>query len=145
MNRVGRRRKAREYALQALYQIDVAGHTADDALANLAESLGEVEPEVRGYAETLIRGVAENRAEIDELVQRHSPNWRLERMARVDRNILRIATFELRYRPDVPPKVAINVAIEVAKRVGTEESGAFINGVLDKVAKATRGSEAAGT
>lgn len=141
MKGVGRRRKAREYALQALYQIDVAGHTADDALQNLRESFGEVEPEILGYAETLIRGVAENLEEIDGLVQGHSPNWRLERMARVDRNILRMATFELRYRPDVPTKVAINEAIEVAKRFGTGESGSFINGVLDKVARAARGGE----
>ena len=81
------------------------------------------------------RGVALQRDAIDEVVQRHSPNWRIGRMSRIDRNILRLATFELLYQEDVPKKVAINEAIEVAKRFGSEDSSSFINGILDKVAQ----------
>ncbi len=141
---MGKRRKAREAALQALYQIDLAGHSADEALQSLRESFGETDTDVLGYAEMLVRGVADNREELDALVGAHSPNWRVDRMARVDRNILRVATFELRHRTDVPVKVILNEAIEVAKRFGTEESSAFINGVLDKVARAVRDEAAPG-
>jgi transcription antitermination protein NusB len=137
---VGRRRQARERALQALYQMDVSGGGADDAIGGLRDNgLDEgADAGVLHYAEVLVRGVAENLTALDEVIQRHSPNWRIERMARIDRNVLRIATFELIHRPDVPPKVVLNEAIEVAKRFGTEESGAFINGILDKVAKEAR-------
>jgi N utilization substance protein B len=129
----GRRSKARERALQALYQIDVAATDIDEALGRFWKSFEPVEAEVRGLTEELVRGVAKNRRAVDETIERTSTNWRLDRMARVDRNVLRLAVYEL-IRTDVPVKVVINEAIELGKKYGTESSGAFINGVLDKVA-----------
>jgi transcription antitermination protein NusB len=129
----GRRSKARERALQALYQIDVAATDIDEALGRFWKSFEPVEAEVRGLTEELVRGVAKNRRAVDETIERTSTNWRLDRMARVDRNVLRLAVYEL-IQTEVPVKVVINEAIELGKKYGTESSGAFINGVLDKVA-----------
>jgi transcription antitermination protein NusB len=129
----GRRSKARERALQALYQIDVAATDIDEALGRFWKSFEPVEAEVRGLTEELVRGVARNRRAVDDTIERTSTNWRLDRMARVDRNVLRLAVYEL-IRTDVPVKVVINEAIELGKKYGTESSGAFINGALDKVA-----------
>jgi transcription antitermination protein NusB len=129
----GRRSKARERALQALYQIDVAATDIDEARGRFWKSFEPVEAEVRGLTEELVRGVARNRRAVDDTIERTSTNWRLDRMARVDRNVLRLAVYEL-IRTDVPVKVVINEAIELGKKYGTESSGAFINGVLDKVA-----------
>jgi N utilization substance protein B len=129
-----KRTKARERALQALYQIDVASTDLDEALSRFWRSFEPVEREVREMAEALVRGVAEHRREIDDAIEAVSTNWRLDRMAKVDRNILRLAVHELVHRPDVPVKVAINEAIELGKKYGSESSGAFVNGVLDKIA-----------
>ena len=141
---LGSRRQAREVALQILYQLDVQEQLSDEqAVAlfwkNLAAQLEDKEgsPEGldgahRAYAEQLVRGVRANLADIDALIGQSSRNWRLERMARVDRNLLRLAVYELKYEADVPAKAAINEAIEIAKRFGTAESPAFINGILDK-------------
>ncbi len=129
-----RRTKSRERALQALYQIDVAATDIDEALSRFWRSFEPVEKEVREMAEALVRGVAEHRREIDEAIEEVSTNWRLDRMAKVDRNVLRLAVYELEWRPDVPVKVAINEAIELGKKYGSESSGAFINGVLDRIA-----------
>jgi len=131
-----KRTKARERALQALYQIDVAATDLDEALARFWRSFEPVEREVREVAESMVRGVAEHRREIDESIEVVSTNWRLDRMAKVDRNVLRLAVFELRWRPDVPVKVCINEAIELGKKYGSESSGAFVNGVLDRIAGA---------
>ena len=128
-----RRTKSRERALQALYQIDVAATDLDEALARFWPSFEPVEREVRDGAEELVRGVARHRREIDEAIEQVSTNWRMDRMAKVDRNVLRLAAFEL-LRTDVPVKVVINEAIELGKKYGSESSGAFVNGVLDKVA-----------
>ncbi len=128
-----RRTKARERALQALYQIDVAAEGIDDALARFWRSFEPVEREVRELAEGLVRGVAAHRRAIDDTIEEVSTNWRLDRMAKVDRNVLRLAVYEL-LRTDVPVKVVINEAIELGKKYGSESSGAFVNGVLDKVA-----------
>ncbi len=130
---VTRRTKARERALQALYQIDVAAEGIDDALARFWRSFEPVEQEVRALAEALVRGVADQRRAIDDAIEGASTNWRLDRMAKVDRNVLRLAVHELLHT-DVPVKVAINEAIELGKKFGSESSGAFVNGVLDKVA-----------
>ena len=135
---MGTRRRARECALQILYQIDTSGQGVEEAFQDMRESFHTDDARVLGYAETLVRGVMEHREAIDALIQRHSPNWKVERMGRVDRNVLRLATFELKWRPDVPMKVVINEAIEVGKRFGNEDSHRFINGVLDKVAKELR-------
>ncbi len=128
-----RRTKARERALQALYQIDVAAEGIDDALARFWRSFEPVEREVMDLAEALVRGVAGHRRTIDDMIERISTNWRLDRMAKVDRNVLRLAVYEL-LRSDVPVKVVINEAIELGKKFGSESSGAFVNGVLDRIA-----------
>jgi N utilization substance protein B len=128
-----RRTKARERALQALYQIDVAAEGIDEALSRFWRSFEPVEREVMALAEALVRGVAAHRRAVDEAIERVSTNWRLDRMAKVDRNVLRLAVYEL-LETDVPVKVVINEAIELGKKFGSESTGAFVNGVLDKVA-----------
>jgi N utilization substance protein B len=139
-----RRTKARERALQALYQIDVAAEGIDDALARFWRSFEPVEREVMALAEALVRGVAAHRRAVDEAIERVSTNWRLDRMAKVDRNVLRLAVYEL-LETDVPVKVAINEAIELGKKYGSESTGAFVNGVLDKVASGLPAERRAGT
>ena len=129
-----KRTKARERAVQALYQIDVAATDLDEALSRFWKSFEPVEREVMQVAEELVRGVARHRRELDAAIEAVSQNWRLDRMARVDRNVLRLAAFELLHQGDVPVKVVINEAIELGKKFGSESSGAFINGVLDRVA-----------
>lgn len=133
MSVTARRSKARERALQALYQIDVAAEGIDEALSAFWRSFEPVEREVRDLAEGLVRGVAEHRRVVDEAIEGASSNWRLDRMAKVDRNVLRLAVFEL-LQTDVPMKVVINEAIELGKKYGSESSGAFVNGVLDRIA-----------
>ncbi len=130
-----KRTKARERAVQALYQIDVAATDLDEALSRFWRSFEPVEREVMDMAEALVRGVAEHRRTIDGAIEAVSTHWRLDRMARVDRNVLRLAVHEMLHRPEVPVKVIINEAIELGKKFGSESSGAFINGVLDKIAQ----------
>jgi len=130
---MGSRTKAREFALQALYQQDTAGGTGLEVLAGHFDPLDR---ETRAFAEELLRGVTRERAEIDQLIEKASTNWKLERMARVDRNILRLAVFEFLRLPDVPVRVTLNEAIELGKKFGSEESPGFVNGILDKIAHA---------
>jgi N utilization substance protein B len=130
-----KRTKARERAVQALYQIDVTATDLDEALSRFWRSFEPVEREVMDLAEALVRGVAGHRRVIDATIETVSTNWRLDRMARVDRNVLRLAVHEMLNRPEVPVKVVINEAIELGKKYGSESSGAFINGVLDKIAQ----------
>jgi N utilization substance protein B len=130
---VGLRRRARETAIKILYAMDVGSCGAETAIADYVVQFGE-DPAAQEFANLLVRGVDERREEIDEAIKRASQNWRLERMARVDRNILRAAVFELLRVPDVPKRVTLNEAIELAKRYGGEESSAFINGLLDRIA-----------
>jgi N utilization substance protein B len=141
---IGRRTRARERALQALYQIDVAAAGIDEALAAFWKSFEPTEKEVQLLAEQLVRGVATDRRTVDDLIEGVSTNWRLDRMAKVDRNVLRLAAWEL-VKGDAPVKVIINEAIELGKKYGSESTGAFVNGVLDKVAQglpaARRGQE----
>jgi N utilization substance protein B len=135
---MGRRRKAREVALQFLYQLDLTGD--DDAGAQEAEFWARhpVDEETRAFADTLVRGTKANQATIDQLLAQYTEHWDLERMAVVDRNILRSAVYELLLAPEVPPKVVINEAIEIAKKFGTKESSRFINGILDRIHKELR-------
>lgn len=98
----------------------------------VCESFGPPK-EIRPYSREVVVGVWENRTDLDRLISRSSKNWRVERMSRVDINILRIAIYEVLYMKDVPPKVSIDEAVELGKRYGTEESGAFINGILDHI------------
>ncbi|MFH1146388.1 MAG: transcription antitermination factor NusB [Pseudomonadota bacterium] len=129
---MGSRRKARECAIQILYEMDLTGTHADEAVNSFRSSFN-VPESAFGFCLALVRGVQEHCAEIDALIKEHSENWRLDRMSRVDRNILRLAVFELLYCEDIPPKVSINEAVDLGKRFGTDESGAFINGILDAV------------
>ncbi|MCC6501846.1 MAG: transcription antitermination factor NusB [Deltaproteobacteria bacterium] len=126
------RRKARETALQALYKIDISDAAGDDDL-----ELEELAPgtESRRYCEMLVRGVKARLAELDAEIEKHSENWTIGRMSVVDRNILRIAAYELFYCSDVPYKVIIDEAVELAKTFGTDESGPFINGIIDRIRK----------
>ena len=128
-----RRTKAREAALQVLYRVDLADGNAIESLEAVASEL-KLSSEVTEYAEAVITGVTKNLADIDSAITEFSSNWTIERMAVVDRNVLRIAAFELLFRSDIPFKVVIDEAVELAKRFGSEDSGAFINGVLDPLA-----------
>ncbi|HEU4439485.1 MAG TPA: transcription antitermination factor NusB [Methylomirabilota bacterium] len=132
---MGRRRKARELALQLLYQLDVQGEGNPQPHLDDFWLRHPVDPEAREFAESLVRGTKTHEAEIDELIARYAENWELDRMAVVDRNILRQGIFELRWTREVPPKVAINEALEVAKKFSTQESSRFINGILDRIHK----------
>lgn len=130
------RRLAREIALAFLYQWDVRG---PEVLPEMDDLLlkDRRPPEVAEYAKELVRGTIEHREAIDRHISAAAENWRIERMAVVDRNVLRMAVFEMDVRrADIPPKVAINEAIELAKRFSTAESGAFVNGILDRVRRA---------
>ena len=136
----GARRRAREAALKVLYQMDIAGGDAGEAVAAYWDSF-DLEAEGDEYAVVLVEGVASHRDEVDGAIRGASTRWRLERMAAVDRNVLRIGAFELLRCPDVPVSVVLDEAIELAKRYGAEESSAFVNGVLDRVARSTRPAE----
>ena len=127
---MGRRRKAREIALQVLYQMDVTGLSPGEAIELFWQHF-EAPEQARPFCTRLIEGTHEHREDIDDRIRRVSSNWSMERMAIVDRNILRMAVFELLYCQDIPPKVAINEAIDLGKEYGTENSGSFINGILD--------------
>lgn len=132
--RRGTRSIARERALQALYQVDLAGADPLDALSNAwKDEEKHPDEQVFQFSELIVQGVSEHLAQVDDLIEKHSHHWRIERMSRVDRNVLRLAVYELRFCSDVPRKVVLNEAIELAKRYGSEESGAFVNGVLDKI------------
>jgi N utilization substance protein B len=153
---MGTRREARERAVQFLFQLDVnppedleaAMNAFWDSRQGSPESDDEPTPRkpaadpvppsadelaVRLFADPLIKGTIEHRAEVDALIQKHAKNWDIRRMATVDRNILRLAIYEMLHREDIPPVVSINEAIEVAKKFSTEDSGKFVNGILDKV------------
>lgn len=135
---MGRRRKAREVALQFLYQLDLQGEGDPTPQAADFWARHAVDSEARAFAETLVRGTKQRQAAIDELIVRAAEHWDLDRMAVVDRNILRLAVYELVWHTDIPPKVAINEAIEIAKKFGTAESSRFVNGVLDRIHKELR-------
>ena len=154
---MGKRREARERAVQFLFQHDLnPPGDLDQALdefwrtqraAAIAEEKGPAtwgeavelppptaeEAAVRVFADPLIRGTLEHRNEADEVIKKHAKNWELHRMAAVDRNILRLAIYEMLHRDDIPPVVSINEAVDVAKKFSTQDSGKFVNGILDKV------------
>lgn len=129
---MGSRREAREWAVQLLFQLDYNPGDMEAAfLAFWAER--EAKPKSRQFVEELVRGVCGHRAEIDQLIQKTAENWHLSRMAGVDRNIIRLALFEMLYRPEIPPAVSINEAVEIAKTMGDVGSPRFVNGILDKL------------
>ena len=126
------RSRCRELALQFLYQVEFAGERREEEVASFWQHFhkGSKTP---AYLLQLVAGVTAHLQELDALITRYSEHWRLERMAAVDRNLLRLAAYELLYQPQVPSKVVINEAVELAKRFGTEASGAFVNGILDSI------------
>jgi N utilization substance protein B len=131
--RPSRRRQAREFALQILYQHEAGREPLESCLATFWESQGVAAPDIREFAEQLARGAEEHRESTDELLRGASEHWDPARMAALDRVILRLAVFELLHREDIPPKVSINEYIEIAKKFSTEDSGAFVNGILDRI------------
>lgn len=132
---MGARHSGRESALQMLFQMELSGADADVTVELYWKSfVADADPEGRPYADTAVRGVAATRAELDGYIAAASAHWRLERMSRVDRNVLRLGTWELAHRPDVPRAVILDEAVELAKAFGTEESSAFVNGVLNRIA-----------
>ena len=135
---MGKRRKSRELALQLLYQLDVQGESNPESSLPEFWSRHPVDGEVREFSEVIVRGVKLHQGKIDELITQYALHWELDRMAVVDRNILRGGIFELLWTAEVPPKVAINEALEVAKKFSTQESSRFINGLLDRIHKELR-------
>lgn len=130
---MGTRRQGREIALQLLYSRDFASTEASSAL-QLVQDESEAGLAGRAFADELVNGVRAHQEDIDGKIAEKSKNWALSRMGKVDLNILRLAVYELLYRTDIPKNVTINEAIEVAKKFGTEESPAFVNGILDEIA-----------
>jgi N utilization substance protein B len=130
---MGRRRQARELALQLLYELDVRGEGEPGPVIDAFWRRQQAADDVRSFADTLVRGVTAQQPKIDELIARFAEHWELDRMAVVDRNVLRAGIWELLWGVDVPPIVVINEALEIARRFSTEESTRFINGLLDRV------------
>jgi len=135
---MGQRRKSREIALQMLYQMEMTGqppHEVIELYYELESGDENQNPDaaasVRPFAEELMKGVYAHRGELDTMIVAASENWRIERMSIIDRNVLRIALYEMLYRLEIPPKVSLNEAIDLGKTFGSPDSGAFINGILD--------------
>jgi len=131
---LGARRKSRELALQALYQWNI---TRQDPFLILDQQKANFSPadEEDEFAQQIVVGVLEHYVHIDELIEKFSEHWRLDRMSIIDRNILRMAIFELLFCENIPPRVTLNEAIDLGKRFGSEDSSAFINGILDRIQK----------
>jgi transcription antitermination protein NusB len=140
----GSRRQSREAALRILYLSEVGGvPTAEAVEMYFNEHEPEATDDVREFATTLVQGTTSHQAELDQLIERHAKNWRIERLAVIDRLIIRMAAWELGFRPDTPAPVAINEAIELARQFSSEDSVRFVNGVLDGLRKAQGGTPAA--
>lgn len=128
-----KRTQSRECALQILYQLEMNPVPLEELIQSFWEENPESSEDIRRFAEMLVRGSLERREEIDAIVLKATENWQLDRMAVIDRSILRFATYELLYVEDIPRKVTINEAVDLAKKFSQEESGKFVNGVLDKI------------
>jgi N utilization substance protein B len=131
---MGARRKARELALQMLYQHDLSGNSPDTILDTF-EELQKSKPNTREFATRIFKGTVDNLSKIDEMIVAQAENWRITRMAVVDRNIIRMSIYEFLHENDTPKLVIIDEAIEIAKRFGTDKSSQFINGILDGILK----------
>ena len=129
----GRRRHARELAVQFLYQHDLNVSPVDDNLPWFWQTQSGIPEPVRQFAEELIHGAVAQHEVIDQKIKQYTEHWELDRIAAVDRNVLRLAIFEMLFRDDIPPVVSINEAVEIAKKFSTRESGAFVNGILDRI------------
>jgi N utilization substance protein B len=136
---MGTRRKSRELALQMLFQSDMGKQTADQVRSTFWAEHGAASAEVRGFADDLFRVALDRIPEIDSLIERHAEHWRMERMATVDRNLLRAAVAEFLGYPETPHAVVINEALEIARKFSSPESVQFVNGVLDSVGKELEG------
>lgn len=130
-----KRTKAREYALQILYAVDITKDDPKGCIEHFWDGSDESSDEVKAFAGEIVLGVCDNNKKIDSLIAKYATNWQLDRMAVIDRNVLRLATYELLFMDDIPPKVSINEAIDIAKKFGGNDSGKFVNGVLDKINK----------
>jgi len=129
---MGVRRRARELAMQALFYMDANQDASSQMLERFCENFAPPQ-KARPFFLKLVNGVLKARPQIDALIERFSKNWSVPRMSRVDRNVMRIAVFEILFCPDIPPKVSINEAVDIGKKFGTEDSGAFINGIVDSI------------
>lgn len=137
-----KRTRSRELALQFLYQVDLLGpDKLDDLTAFLQEQAEGGDAETTRYARMLVEGTVDAIPELDAEIQYVAQNWQVDRMAVIDRNVLRMAAFEILHCDEIPPKVAINEGIELGKRFSTQNSGAFINGILDKIKNRAGGQE----
>ena len=126
---------SREIALKILYANDITKEPVDQCRRKFWENNRRAEPAVVEFADFLIFGVDGRREAVDQIIARHAENWKIERMATIDRNVLRLATFELLFVEEIPPKVTINEALEMAKKYGDKDSGKFVNGILDNISK----------
>ncbi len=131
---MGARRKARELALQMLYQHDLSGNTPETIVTTF-EDLQKSKPTTREFATRIFQGTVDNLSKIDDMIVQQADNWRLSRMAVVDRNIIRMSIYEFLHEEDTPKLVIIDEAIEIAKKFGTQKSSQFINGILDGILK----------
>ncbi|MFC1489017.1 transcription antitermination factor NusB [Thermodesulfobacteriota bacterium] len=138
---MGNRRRSRELAMQALFSMESSENDSKEMLERFCNHFTPSKKALPFFLK-LVEGVMKAGSEIDAVIERYSDNWKLSRMSGVDRNILRIAVYELMYCDDIPSKVTINEAIDIGKRFGTEESGAFINGILDSIRMALKEKEA---
>lgn len=132
---IGRRRQAREAALQLLYAMEITGLSISDILAGYKQITMPGRIRVNEFTQLLVQKVYEHREELDQVLQKVITNWRLDRLSHIDRNLLRLAGAEIYYFDDIPPKVTINEYIEIAKDFGDEDSPSFVNGILDRIAR----------
>lgn len=135
VNTMGTRRKSRELALQMLFQADMGKQQPESVRRTFWSERGDVDTDVQGFAEDIFRVATDRAPEIDQLIERHAEHWRMERMAAVDRNILRAAVAELLGYPATPRAIVINEALEIARKFSSPESVQFLNGVLDSVGR----------
>ena len=129
---MGTRRQARELAMQALFYMDIQKDASEEMLEHFCGCFCPSKKS-RPFLTKLVSGVLGTKDQIDALVERFSQNWKIDRMSSVDRNVMRIAVYELLYCDDIPPKVSINEAVDIGKKFGTQDSGAFINGIMDSI------------
>ncbi len=132
---MGTRRQARELAMQALFYMDIRKDASEETLENFCGCFC-TSKKSRPFFRKLVNGVLGTKDQIDALVERYSQNWNISRMSCVDRNVMRIAVYEMLYCDDIPPKVSINEAVDIGKKFGTHDSGAFINGIMDSIREA---------
>jgi len=137
------RRQAREWAFQMLFHLDANPVELDELFAGFRKE-SRASGRARDFAEALVRGVAANMREIDGMISRHAKHWRLSRMGSVERNVLRMAVYEMIHQRDTPPAVVINEAVDIAKYFGTDESGRFVNGILDTIRREAGGGSEGG-